>query len=145
MPHESVTKTQIRSLFSTFATQLKNGTLKRPTKKSTEKSDDMEENNPYEIEAREEHDGNYYIDLAAEVQHVMSEFSDWDENYVAVHKEHSWYPGKITKLQVDGRIEVSNMTYVDAFANTNKFFVWSGSTTSDYARNDLLFASNEQS
>ena len=142
-PNQYVSKTQIRYLFGTFATQLKKGTLKRPTRKSTEEANNQEEVEP-EVEAREkEKDDNYHIDLAAEVQQVMSEISDWEVgNYVAVRVDHLWYPGKITKLQDDGRFEVTRMLYVDEFAQTNKFRE-NGRTASNYDKKDLLLAINE--
>ena len=142
-PDQYVKKSQITTLFSTFATQLKNGTLKRPTRKSTEDANNEKEIEPQVKTRGEEHNDNYHIDLAAEVQQVMSEVSDWEVgSYVAVRRDHSWYPGKITKLQDDGRVEVIRMTYIDEFAQTNKFR-WSGRSASNYDRKDLLFEISE--
>ena len=83
-----MTATQIRSLFSTFTRQLKDGTLKPPTKKANSNNQDVEEIQnvvqPGAIdETIEEYhnviniDVNYRLDLSKEVQEVMSSISDW--------------------------------------------------------------------
>ena len=78
----------------------------------------------------------------------MNEVCDWEiGNYVAVRQDRSWYPGKITRLHENGRVEVKRMTYVDKFARTNKF-EWSGDNPCNFSnldRSDLLLALNEPS
>ena len=102
-PHQYVTSTRIRTLFSTFSRQLREGTLKPPTEKGKDRGDesDNEETQPVVEEVNidevtiDEDDNIYYVDLSKEVQEVMSLVSDWDiDDYAAVRYESLWYPGK---------------------------------------------------
>ena len=129
-PHQYVTSTQIRTLFSTFSRQLREGTLKPPTEKGKDRGDegDNEETQPVVEEVNidevtiDEDDNIYYVDLSKEVQEVMSLVSDWDiDDYVAVRYESLWYPGKIIGVNEDDSFEISCFEYVVTFERSNKF------------------------
>ena len=148
-PHQYVTSTQIRSLFSTFAKKLKDGTLSPPTPKSVDQSKDDEtpletdELKSNETSSGESIDDDYAIDLGNEVHKVLSEIADREAGvYVAVRYDDLWFPGRILSVHDDGSVDVMCMEYVDKFNLTNKFR-WPADDHLTYDREDLLLKIDE--
>ena len=126
-PHEYVSSQQIRSLFSTFAKQLKDGTLKepQPPKTNTEEvaipmdddnddDGDGEENETSSGVADEETEYDLHMEIVGEVNDIFNELSDWKVgDYVAVCDDGDWLPGKITMLNDDKSAVVTRMNRID--------------------------------
>ena len=141
-PSQYLTSAQIRTKFSNMAKELKAGTLKPPTSKSAEPTieakTDAHPTNSNENET-------YYIDLAHEVQEVMNEISDWEVGaFVAVRKNNSWYPGKITCVNDDKSVNVMLMVYVDDYRRTNKFR-WGNNDAEPFNKDTLMLSIREPS
>ena len=146
-PEEYVTSQQIRSLFSTFAKQLRDGTLKEPEAIAREQNETSEElYDPDPEENNNQHTS--MIDIAQEANQVFNAIAEWNVgDYVAVKYETQWFPGKIMMIHDDGALDVSCMKYVDPFNRSNKFR-WVGpleghEDTITYSKEDILLKIKE--
>ena len=124
---EYVTSQQIRSLFSSFAKQLKEGTLKEPQPPAVIHDTNLD-GEIYDI--NDESEGNIEdmeqseptFDVVLEANRVFSELMKLKVgDYVAVRRETQWFPGKVNVIIEDGSLEVSLMKFADDFRRTNRF------------------------
>ena len=151
---------QIRSLFSNFTTQLKDGTLKAPQPTVRNQQGDGVNGNEkgeiettYEEEEEQQQDDesaehDFQIDISQEANRIFSGMSEWEEgDYVAVRYEVQWFPGKIKVVHGDGSADVTCMQYADNFNCGNKFR-WARRSeghedTLNYEKDDLLLKLGE--
>ena len=137
-PKEYVTPSQIRTLFSSFATKLKDGTLEEPKEKAPKRKQSKKKENKAstssaegeveddddevleEVVQRDETDFHEEVEKSA--FEVMATLAEWEVGeYVALVCNDSWYPGIVTMVNDDGTAKVKRMKYTDDFRNTNKF------------------------
>lgn len=140
---------QIRALFSRWSKQYRDGTLKPPADVDTvtiNTPEEIQDNDDTEqlVEADEDiQEEEMFHDLGHEVMGVMGVISDWCiEDYVAVIYLKQWYPGKVTKVNEDGTIEVSCLEYIDKIEFSNKFRKPRHPDIKDYNRDELLLKLN---
>ena len=117
IPNEYVTVQQIRSLFSRWAKEHKNGKLTEP------READTSDNDVEEINRSKPDDAEYAMDLAEEVNEVLANICNYEVNdWIAIKYLSNWHPGQITKIMSNGRVEIKLMTY--GINRERNRFVW---------------------
>ena len=117
-PNEYVSSQQIRSLFSIFTKQLKDGTLTAPKPPTTGivmgSDDDTSTEELFQSNDEETDEYGFHMDILGEVNDIFNEISEWEvRDYVAVCNDRDWLPGKISMLNNDKSVEVSCMQRID--------------------------------
>ena len=147
-----VTPAQIKSLFSTFSRQKRDGTLTAPVKPKTTETqrqenvtidEDEVEYEDERIGEEDETDESVHIsDLRDEVDEILHNLNDWKINdFVAVRWQQAWYPGKI--LEMNETYLVSLMEYVDNPRFTNKFRWPEETAVNEFDYRDILLKLDE--
>ena len=139
-PKEYVTSSQIRSLFSTFSKQLREGTLKAPEQGKKDHDDYGEKEHIDEVdEVDEENENEYQLTIHKNVLAVVTDLAEWEiGDYVAACYNDKWYPGQVTVLNDDGSVTVNCMRYVDQYFSANKFVWPSQKDEKKYEKDELL-------
>ena len=141
-----VTPQQIRSLFSTFAKKLKEGSLEAPTEPRTVSSitispvdTHVEQVEQVVVEEIQPEDPEEITNscLQKELFEIMGELADWDVGeFVAIVQEDNWLPGKIVSTSDEG-CEVKCMKYLER-SRSNKFEWCDSDNISFFRKEDML-------
>ena len=134
---EYVESDQIKSLFSRWKTQLRKGTLKLPEvgeddpndHAALEGEDDVDLQEAMEDSSEEEQE--FELSVYRNVLDVVADLAEWEiDDYVVLHCDSTWYPGKIVEVNTDGSFEVKRMKH-KLLVTENKF-VWPQSNEQHY-------------